>query len=1433
MALEGLRGFEVFSDDEDITRARGTDAGVTDYLFDIPVGAVAGLSQAVKGLLQLGAMPIDYLANTDLLTGIDNIFDKITPETDTAVGDITSVLTQFAVPYGAALKIAGGISKLKGLSTATKLTAPGMTRASQGMELAKRAGYYGGIGGITDFAVSTPEKLGTLSDTIGLTEQTELEGLEGRERAAEVLKSKIKFGAEGAVVGGGITLLPQAASVGFRYGIIPGAKTIGYVGGKALDVIDYPLTGAINAIVGKGETSAIQAAVKRGGALATKAGEKLGLNQDWRHIPVGGSMINQVQRGLTRIADQFRTNRTLTPELRNMQVSMNNRVAGEEKVLKTIGTKIQDIQNDIINNFKIKFNNGESLLGLQIESNKVTNVLKAQSVKEVDDILDTMYKGTTKEEIAVSKELKKNIKDLKKIVDGSANRYSKFVAGTDLKNGAALDFSLYTKRRLAAFNNKKFQFNPLLENDAFDWFKAAILKKKPGFEDALSNAQGAAERIVAAKNLKGPALTKALADETSRQVSIAAKNKMLNLKQLAIKGNVEPNSLFYGIGKSLGLEKDFLKEKGLPDVMKRLLSVEEGRTAAELAKKGVKDPITGKAVTKDVETFNPIIASLDTVLNQSRQMYGKKVFDAMLKEGLEVPGRAGVILDEAAIANKGLDTSKGSLVNLKNIAQSSRVELDDLSLTSELFNGKYFAAPEVANALVGAKELTASLYGLPGYKSLMSLKAGAQISKTILSPMTQVRNFTTASFFPLASGLIGGKVGFKDAWRLTAGDIFQGAKTEADKIAKIENLINRGVIDQNINIQEMRRVLDSAKDGKISFNSLMNTKIMQKLTDIYQGADNFWKIYSDNFYQGALKTAFGNPETLLKGSQPYTKFMNNVDDWFQTVAGQRFIKVDPLTGLEKTPLQALEEASAYLVVNTVPTYSKVPMIIENIRNLPLGNFVAFPAEILRTTSNIISIGARELTSTNPFVRQMGARRLVGVSSVLGGIGFTVQKGAQFMTGVDQSTMDAFQDSFAPPYQKNSTLIPLTAPDENGNFKYYNFSYSNPYDSLVSPVNAILGAYNEGSLRKDNVSSIVMDSLFGGAIDPNKRKGAIVEFMTPFISESIGTERAFDVTVRGGRTSEGKRIYYPQDSADVIIGNSLKHILEGLQPGAVTSATRIWDGATGRFTDYGSQRDMADEVVALMSGVRVEDAKPLSSMPFILTSFNSDKKDIRSKFARKGYSARTTPEEKLAAYQVYLSESYDSQNKLFQTLENAKELGVTKNKLRKILEERLTKTDTKLLLKGIFKPPSYSEGAFEAISNRLKKENLLEGIKVEQQNDVVMDIFGDLKKDLRKFKLGNSTDALNDTIDSLLSPGVEEARDLISQTIAPTGGTILERQAVLPVNPALTTPVNNTIVNNQMTAANTLGARYLGGINYNRMNTAQKADYADKVFKTTV
>ena len=78
--------------------------------------------------------------------------------------------------------------------------------------------------------------------------------------------------------------------------------------------------------------------------------------------------------------------------------------------------------------------------------------------------------------------------------------------------------------------------------------------------------------------------------------------------------------------------------------------------------------------------------------------------------------------------------------------------------------------------------------------------------------MTQIRNFTTAAFFPLASGLIGGKARFKDAFKIVADDIFAGAKTNAAKLERIEDLINRGIIDQNVQVQDMKRVLEKAQD---------------------------------------------------------------------------------------------------------------------------------------------------------------------------------------------------------------------------------------------------------------------------------------------------------------------------------------------------------------------------------------------------------------------------------------------------------------------------------------------------------------------------------------------------------------------------------------------------------------------------------------------
>jgi hypothetical protein len=1392
MAFEGFDKFQGFLNEDPLVEARGSDVGLGDYILDLPKGILKGGSQAIQGLLQLGALPIDYLADTNLLTNIENLFEKITPETKTAVGDITSVLTQFGVPGGAALKIASGMSKLKNVSQMTKLSSL-PTAGAKGMELVKRGGYFGTIGGITDFAVSTPGTISTLSEDLGILPETDLEGLSGRERAAEIAKSKVKFGAEGTLLGAGVTLLPVAGTLGFKYGIVPGAKAIGYVGGKALRAVNYPVQKGIELLVGSKDTGLVQKGFQKlvgKGGLSEKISTKTGLASDEldRYIPVEGGFQSEMKRWFVRFKDQFTSSGPLRGEVKQIQTDFNTKIAAEERKFTDLTNRLKNNYKNLIENYKVKlFDKGESKVMIQYESNKVHDYIRA-SAKGDKEAKKTIIES-------IDSRIRSDVIRLGRRVADTDRYYKKFIKDIDFGGAIAQDYNSYTYKNLAAFNNKNFKYDPLLKKNAVSFFKDRIKDSEFLSDEVLKKTKSQlGEGVDTASSQFKEAFENNLTKE--------AEAEMIQMKDSIIKSNSRPSAIFNRLNDTL-IKKSLIKEgEQFPDVIRKFFNVEEGNVGRK-----IKDPVTGKTVIKDIQSTDYTNAALDVVIEQNKQVYARRAFDRFLELGLDKPNKLGFIFTEDQIKARGL--SQRNLTSLKNIVMrdKNRLDLSDVATNSKLFEGEYYTTPEIANALIGQKEITDNLYDLPFYKGLMTLKAGAQIAKTILSPVTQVRNFTTASVFPLANGLIGQGVGFKDAWRLTAGDIFAGAKTEIEKISRIERLIERNVIDQNVNVQEIRKVLDKAKDGKISFNQMMKTPLMKTLTDIYQGADNYWKIYTDGAYQGALRTAFGNPDDIVKMAEGTkkaeleTKFFNNIKDWYRTVAKEDYVPYNTLTGKNKTVIEALEDVSAYLTVNTVPTYSKVPNIIQNIRNLPLGNFIAFPAEILRTTSNIISIGARELTSTNPFIRQMGARRLLGVSTVLGGIGTVTQKTAQYVTGVSEEDMRSFQRSFAPSYQKNSTLVPLTAPDSNGNFKYYNFSYSNPYDSLVTPVNAIFNAVADGRLKQDSVDNIVMTALFGGIVGGEGKRGAITEFVSPFVTESIGTERAVDVTLRRGIAADGKIVYYPNDTGNVKIAKSIDHILGGLTPGAFTSAQRIWDGATGRFTDFGTARDTKAEIAALMSGVRIEEAKPLSSMPFIMTSYNRDKQQIRSKFSRTAYSARSTPENKLAAFKTYALETFKSQNALYQTIEDAKTLGISRSKLQDILEDRVTKTEAESILRGQFKVPTFSEAAFNSLFDRLKVEDPDRAFEIRTQNDAVQRIFDDVKRRLSRVRLDQPIDELDSFIEEILSPDVREFRR--SDLVAPQTGIPAQGPQVSLPTQITGTPVASNVLSNQQN----LGQRF--------------------------
>lgn len=1349
---------------------RPTTAGVTDYLTDIPVGIAKGASQAVKGLLQLGAIPIDYVADTNLLSAIDEIFPTI--QTDTPVGDVVSTLTQFGIPFGVGLKVANGMMKLNKFSQIKKLSAiPSI--GGKGKELAKRTAFYGPLGGVTDFVASTPGDIETLSSTLGFGEEYKGGELQGSEKAAEAFKEKIRFGAEGAVLGGGLTAaLPVAGTLGTKYGLMPAAKGLAIVGGQTLRAVDFGIVNPLSKVIG---SEKVGAALRTAGTSidnnVAKLREKLNIPEakDWKFFSANPNapLKDRLFAKLNKYKNALDSDGPLDFEGAELLRRSENLRQMDEKALIKLMDRIDTNLKDLANDFHIRFTKDkDSELMLNKYKDDMFDYITIKDKKKANKFLKNKLPNEIQQD---AKALKSKLNELGTkygaLLEESPLQAIQDLGATIKANGGA-----YLKQVFTAFKNKDYQFDPTKIKKARNFFLKNVINKN---DDLLKEASDFAKT-------EGISLQKAkeqLADASMEQ-----------LKKSLIQSNRSPETLFNQISKTFRIEPDALsKEAEKADTLLKAGENVQDVLLKQTRAKGDFKEVTGAFLepTRDYRA-----AVTDTYMQIAKGLYRKNFFDRFAETGI----RSGLLFRSPTAATlRGKNTD--NLVQI--VADRSRGEV----FQSKLFNtgqdlagksGGLYTTPEIANAIRGLDEGFAGLYDLPLYKALMSVKATGQIGKTVFSPMTQIRNVSTASFFALASGLIGGKASLRDAFKLMADDMFPSRKiATGEVIQNTSDKIRRGVLDQNVEINEMKNIFEKSKDGKFSLSGVVNSPIVKKAFDLYQGGDNVWKSYADEYYQSTLDTAFKYNAT---GKNANRAVLENMADWYRTVAKEPNIADDVLngrlksieTGQAKNAEEIMKDISAYLVTNTIPTYSKVPGIIKAIRNLPIGNFVAFPAEILRTSGHLITIGARELTSTNPFIRQMGARRLLGTLSVFGGVGTIIQQTAENLTGVTPEIMESFQRSFGPIYQKNSTLIPLTKPNENGEFEYFNFSYTNPYDSMIRPVNAILNAYANGQLTQQGVDQIVYNALVYDNLTDTP--GAFTEFLTPFVSESIGTEAIGDLILRGGKTRDGKTIFYPQDSFFEVLDASLGHLFAQLEPGATRSARRVYKGATGSFNDYGTLFDTKTEAAALLTGLRVEKAKPLQSIPFIMTSYGKDKANIRSKFSRNAYNPNLSEEQRLGAFREYLADSFDSQARLYQIIQDGQAMGIDEGELEDILQERLkNKSEVNALMNGEYRPPSYSEKRFDALIDRLEEEDSDAAGRVEAEIENVRDVMDEVKGDLDGSDLTEPKELFDREIDLLLTPSVIEFRDKDQGPAQP------QQPATLPVDPRASIQPNPSVV----------------------------------------
>jgi hypothetical protein len=582
------------------------------------------------------------------------------------------------------------------------------------------------------------------------------------------------------------------------------------------------------------------------------------------------------------------------------------------------------------------------------------------------------------------------------------------------------------------------------------------------------------------------------------------------------------------------------------------------------------------------------------------------------------------------------------------------------------------------------------------YRHLLQAKVGVQIGKTLYSPQTQVRNVTSASFFSLMNGHIGNKASVTDAMRIVARDIFKaGQKGNIDEVEfndYVEKLVRLGVWDENVVAAEMKSVLEDISKGVINttdklFDRLMKSAPTDKVARLYAGGDNLWKQYGWEYGKSQLSMAL--------------KSIDEVAEWFRYM-GKEFDPINTITGQKKTLDDAIEEASAYLLRNTYPTYSKVPPFIQNLRKIALvGNFISFPAEILRTGTNIIATGLKEAAHPNAAIRQMGIRRLTGAALTSYAIGKGANEIAQFLTNSTESQWDAYKRSSAASWDATSNLLAIEG-WKNGESAAINFSYFSPYDSLYEPLEAAIAQAQAQNLNPQETEQFVMNLMFG-------EQGPVRKLLEPYFSEPIGFDRFIDVTIRNGKKDQGGSVYTQSDDLGDKFIKSFAYVLDGIQPGVTKSAEKIGSALSKDLSKGGKPVNLFDEMLALLAGTRIIRIDVKKDLRYFTSTMNRLLRavDETENFYSVENFADKPPSDLVKSFENMQDEAFRIQKDMFIRIKDLELLDLSKSQIYEIMKKQGTPRKTiNNLLSGRFTPVNYSKPRFEnkvrLVQDQMKK-----------------------------------------------------------------------------------------------------------------------------------
>ena len=1205
----------------------------------ILAGVGSGLLAIPKGFFSLGATLLDLGVDQNRAARVEAFFDDLTTLDEkaeaTVAGQITEALVNIGIPATAGFRIGSKIAvdAMKAANTGKYFRATGEVKklADDVLELnlkGKTNRFIGGAlgGGVGEATfVGDVEQIGTFGDLIGGPTEVNRES----DDPLTDLLNRAKFGTEGALF----------------TGLIGGTgKVIKKLTNRNKNITDS--NDKIDRFIDK-IASGFRA--RSGKTEAMFGVERVNIGERSSDAVRAKNISRELDIAIDKIFPPFRNiaNRTNQKE--------------RDKLLKEI--------NELLLSGKAEIDDqGYATFGALDQTKKEALLKKLQGLNVDEDTIGTVFGSLT----SIRDKWADLFSHLGRTLGTNEIQEFKRLFGKKFKNYIGATYDVFQNKSILPF----MRYEPTRE---------AIERAKTVFKESAKEAGKdltdlEAEQIVA-NALKDPSLPKGFKLDRPSDVIFKVPDFFVNRTTLSDTLQRRTAQPLVSIGEiAVKGDPESKASKDLQKVFEDLFGKQQNPMQTIIGATAKLSMLTRRNMFyRDLLKKNDEIAAL----YRSGTSPTKPFLARSEDEARELFG-TDYELVEVIDPGKRLEVDAG-----KGVKKETRTELlqrrgEAAAATNPFSESRFFARPGVAKALydTGIKQQEPGMIGQL-YQSLVLYPKGlSQVAKTILSPVTHMRNFVSASFFATANGIIPDGEAIKQAYSALQTPL----KGTRQQNALYERLLKLGVVNSQVQIGDLTRLLEDVNFGETmtadkGFRMLLKPlrKLKSVSQDLYTAEDDFWKIASWAMEQKRIEKSLTNVG-LTKG-QSFKR--NGVDVVFDD--------------------DFLEKEAADIVKNNIPNYDYVSDFVKGLRKLPIGNFVSFPAEIARTGTNIVRRGLREIneeiilpdgTKVKPF-QAIGYTRLFGMGATTIAVPAATAEAFAALYDVTDEEREALR-RYVADWSKNSTLLPIK--DENGNFKYIDFSHANAYDTLVRPIQTVINSVADGRTDEDGI----MDDFIAGMF------GSMKEFAQPFISESIWTEAVADIIARGGRTRDGFQVFNPQDTAGDKAYKIMGHLVEAQMPFSLNQLRRLDRSIepvsviqTGKFDKYGETYEFGDEFAGLF-GFRTVKVNPDRTLKFKVANYQRGVRESRQLFTREALRGGPIDPSQIVDSYLNANRALFGVRKNFKLdLDAAKTLGITQSGLR-TSTDRLSNVEVGSINQNIFRPINISTEIQQAFAENAAK-----------------------------------------------------------------------------------------------------------------------------------